>query len=741
MAKKNLDKEIDMDIVEAVETLSSIADLDFETDIGVTKKHKLVIQDQEVGYKTVHWMMEGDIPTTVRAVRDTFRTVLNYIRRFYRREYVEGGSQDLESLEGIKNIMVLVGEAAKKLDRYTGLFKQHKVGSVRKVREFQQLQNFYLNKIAQEGDERKDINKLFKERIVPISEKGVEKLRKKKKRDTGPKFTYVDMDAVKRDTDYELFYLRKDEGVRFFDERLLRNMKLVSDFGERFGHPTGEDALSKTPIWEDKGYHVTALNIMESAHTEIEAFYQIAMKFRERKLTSLLNQACMALMLAANPKNLLRQHPAKNCKKYLYDFQVYLREALLSPEYQRLLVYKSKRTAHVDEALISLSHALCRVMFTRVQGLREMDAVLQILLRTELNKKTKSKKLSSTLRNHEAAFRTVVARHPNGPINRILTSLERRRRSRQFDPLIQDNLPNQLFELHMNHSKCVHLRMPSPTIQSTVEKAGISPEFKGMIRSYGERKVKQCHLLLNLQDRTSWHGHARSEALEKLQSANPFSKELVVVTLPKDTDFYHQAPPYAKHSEAKTFLTQLQEHVGSEGSGFHFPKKIQAKILGSFLDELLEGIHSFFFEGRAELSRRERQDFIEILYLFLQVKIIDVVNPNTFSLTCKDAIDKGACASAQLYAFMCLVTDHAFSKEDLEFLDVTLFAPALLIRERSVSPDRFERMVSTVEAIESTKEKMGDKKFAEGLAKMSKGLFQQKLSTIRLGIPRKRAKG
>src|SRR5215203_67518 len=111
-----------LSIIEAVETLSSIADLEFDRDVGIAQRHELILHDEKIAYKTVHWLHERGASETVSLVRETFRVILHYLKQFYKKEY--GHVSDPRTIEGIKTIMVLVGEAAKKLDKYTHVFHQ-----------------------------------------------------------------------------------------------------------------------------------------------------------------------------------------------------------------------------------------------------------------------------------------------------------------------------------------------------------------------------------------------------------------------------------------------------------------------------------------------------------------------------------------------------------------------------------------------------------------------------------------
>lgn len=205
----------DLSIVDAVETLSSIADLEFDRNIGITQKHEIILGDEKVVYKTVHWLHQEEAPTAVNLVREIFRVILHYLKDFYKKEY--GQVSDSNTLEGIKAIMVLVGEAAKKLDKYTKIF--HQTQSVTDLKEYRQLQEFYRTKIARPLDEGVVNQWIFgltlgkgkagRERIFRAVPKKTDKL-------TNTKHLFVDLETVKKDTEYELFFIRKEDGSRFF---------------------------------------------------------------------------------------------------------------------------------------------------------------------------------------------------------------------------------------------------------------------------------------------------------------------------------------------------------------------------------------------------------------------------------------------------------------------------------------------------------------------------------------------
>ena len=199
--------------------------------------------------------------------------------------------------------------------------------------------------------------------------------------------------------------------------------------------------------------------------------------------------------------------------------------------------------------------------------------------------------------------------------------------------------------------------------------------------------------------------------IENVQKVTEFMNTLMVVTLPKNTDFYFQSGTYVEWDDAGEFMKQLKEQLATgEQCGFYFPPEAEAEKLLAFTDKAMKVIHTVFFGGKGMLTHKNRLDFIEIFYLLLTLKLMEDFKPDSFSFTCKDAVDTGAVASVELYAFMRLMNDSTkFSKEEANFLLWILYAPALMNRERAVDPTRFNRMESALAAIHAELEAHRDK--------------------------------
>jgi hypothetical protein len=247
---------------------------------------------------------------------------------------------------------------------------------------------------------------------------------------------------------------------------------------------------------------------------------------------------------------------------------------------------------------------------------------------------------------------------------------------------------------------CLH--MPSPTRQEIINRTTIIPELQGLLRFFQGGIKKRRHLLINLQDRTSWQQFTTSKALETFARGAEFTDVISVITFPRDTDFYWQHSGYQEASGAPIFFEHLDMQLqGGEQCGFYFPEEVKAKELFPFVNKVSKLIHSHFFKSKPTLTRRERLDFLEIYQNLLILKCIEITDCDSFSFSCKDGVDKGAALGATFFLFFHLLTKGTeWTQEEWDTMLWLYYSPALVIRERTIDPLRFKRSVMVNQALE-----------------------------------------
>ncbi len=685
---------------EAMDNLAAVVGIDLENPprMGIIQRHRLVTDADAVGPHEIVWLSGEGSEGILEILDMTFYTIHRHLVSML--ESSEINWDDPKVLKGVEAMVALSADAAMKMDRYLAFRLDKEL--TQKVEErpsYQELHFFYHNRFVKRL--KKSDKEIWSEDWEKNEESSLLDLSK-----TGLK----DFETVKRDLQYELFSIRNETGKAYFNPGLLRNIKLACfDIGKAVSFE--EDPLLRVRAMEDRDLQASARQILIACDTVIADFYKAAKRLKEITLAQYLSESLMALFLAANPRNLIQNTSGKSSLSYFHDFQMYLRLAMNSDEYQKYIAYPEEAGDKTAELLLHLTHALSQAFFYRLGGVRqEAIGLIHRCMRKgeEADRKTslKGDTIWNRLLIDDEKFRSLLTLFPNGPLFKILDLIrEEEPESMVFDPLLQNNLPQKVFEI-TGPSKTIHvIRTACPTRQALIHKAMIVEEFRGLLRAYASVRPHKKHLMINLQDRTSWQELSRCQGIEKLQNNAEFSGQLAVVSLPKNTDFYHQISEYMNSNDAKDFIAQFKGQLSSpEECGFFLPAVLSGKEWTQFIERSLSFIHEQMFDGSSTLTRRNREDFIEIFYQLLVLKCIELIQPDSISFSCKDAIDTGAGALASFFGFLQILSGEM--EKEVDFLRWLLYTPALFIRERAVDPERLNRAISCLEKID---EALGDR--------------------------------
>ncbi len=121
--------------------------------------------------------------------------------------------------------------------------------------------------------------------------------------------------------------------------------------------------------------------------------------------------------------------------------------------------------------------------------------------------------------------------------------------------------------------------------------------------------------------------------------------------------------------------------------------------------------------------------------MFLQLKIIEIVQPDNISFSCKDAIDIGMPATAEIFLLLKLINVRPLSPEEEDYLKVILYYPSIGYRGRLLFPERFSRMNSMTKAIEVAIEDAGVHDFQSNIQNTIAPLFNKDTLTSLITIP------
>ena len=702
---KKRSERLSLTVEEAVDNISTLMEMEPSASLamGLVEGKKIVIGVEDFSSDAILWLGPDSMDVLIDVAKVSYSTIHKYLESMY--ISAETPWEDEKTKKGIQSLMLLVGEAAHNFEEYLKVLsiKDPRRSLLQSV-EYKRLQEYYLKKITKklpfspEGDQEWQDEWQENDEALSID------------LDMG---SSVDFESLRRDQEYELFYIHNDEEKPFFTHQLLRNVKLVCDFDEEILE-TEDDPLLQIRYMKDKDLQASAKQIMKTIQVDVRKFYKLKVSIWKHELSSLIHKTLVALMLASNSRNLIAHTHHKNCIEYFTDFHDLLRKCLICHEYQKFMAYPERIQTPQDKAMVRLLHRLCKAFFFRIGGIKEemLGFIYRLIHKGEAKSKLKTEKtktLWTELIQADEKIRKILSLYPSGPLCKDLDVLRKQETEYiYFDPIIQDNLPAYQYELTVNNNTIGVLHLPCPTRQHLISKANTINEFGAWMKCNLEEK--QNHLLINLQDRNSWKEATRCHAIEEMSLQAQYRAYLRVVGLNKDSEFYNQRGLYLNIKDAKEFLSSLKKELKDfDNLSYFYLRIMKNKEYQHFIDKLVEFVHKQFFASKKQLGRKERQDFIEIVYHFIVLKVIDLVKPETLSFTCKDALDTGAAMTGSFYAFYNLLKGSKWQKKEKDFLIYLFYAPALIARERPIDSTRLFRILSFLSCVEEAVKKDREK--------------------------------
>lgn len=314
-------------------------------------------------------------------------------------------------------------------------------------------------------------------------------------------------------------------------------------------------------------------------------------------------------------------------------------------------------------------------------------------------RKIESKFMNDEVRMIDAVHRKIhaVPNTAKAPTMAIIANSMRGIFSRDFDPNIQGNPIHRLYSIQIR-GKCVHsLGFGSPTIEefTLTNSAKLNPEFKAFLR-YCKNNNKR-HLFITNQDATAdgkiQAEKQRCDLLIMLQDEEEYRGSFYAIALSKNSLFYTQKD--IEYPSSKAFLDDLLGQFIDAESGCIIPKKMM-DVVSADLPMIAAAIHEKLFNRCDNLSREERLIFIEVFYDELTKWLILKFDIDTYNISCKDAIDRGAASNAQLYSHLAISND-ALDEEHLKRTQVLMMVRALLVRKRAPLRERVTRFLYSLD--------------------------------------------
>ena len=348
-----------LSIQEAMDNLAAVVsiDLDKMPQLGIIQNHRLVTDVDEVGPHEGAWLSGEGVEPILAILDTTYNSIHQHLIAQLKNNEVNW--DDPKIRKGVQSMLEQVSASANKMDQYLAnrLAKPLET-KVEERKPYVDLQHFYQHRFLKSlkgGDASWEADWEDNEDSVlfEVSKTGM-----------------MDFESVRRDLKYELFSIRNEQGDTFFNDDLLRNIKLVCY--ESGKEPTFEDdPLLRVRAVQDRDLQATSSQILLSCQSVIEEFYQRFRNVTTLTIAQSLSEAIMALHLSANAHNLIQNTSGKSSLQYFNDFQLFLRRAMNNSEYQKLIAYPPDAKEKDVLFLLKLCHQLSFAFFNRLGGVKE----------------------------------------------------------------------------------------------------------------------------------------------------------------------------------------------------------------------------------------------------------------------------------------------------------------------------------------------------------------------------------
>ncbi len=674
----------------AIRGLESLMDLTEE-------KIKTFQRSEKVGnFKLLEQYLGFDRGGREGFIGENLKVVHEFLKYLYFHE--KERLKDLRVQNGIRALMIICSEAVHNLDKLSDIW-QFETQSLKQLKEYQELIEFYQKKLVKRLSQTLEHEELWRSEWGEVveEEQSLEIIE--------------DIASVSKDEDYELFYLRDENGRRFFSYELLRHLKLLGDAYKVSISDQVQDPFGAFKVLRDKNSRLSSKAVTESLKNDLKKFLKFNEHFQNKEFCSYFSNCVYALYLASVPSNEFSNGGIKTCFEYYSDAWNYLSKALNSPDYLQLESEKQSTQDKNILELLSFVNKLCYHLFLKVDQKDVMMGFLYKMLKKDSLDHDEyvginSNHLWNSLLDERNFMSEVLLKLPSSPVFHMVDSLYFNGGHKMFDPLLQQSHPSLLYQVHNEIFKTTVVKMPGPTHQIKIDEVEVSKLFEGFFRAVKSKNKDTNYLLFNLQDRTGWKEHTRAKFIETLPEKKAFKDHLLVCTIPCDTAFYHQSEDYEQIHDAVDFKKMFLEQVESEKDcGFCYSEILSSSKAKTFSKKSIEIIHEHFFGSKEILSQKNRQDFIQIFYLFFILKIMDTAKATHMSFSCKDAVDLGPAFSASLFSLVKILGfDDTWGKEEEDFLSYLLFSPALITRQRAIKLHVCERALSALSTINADKD-------------------------------------
>ncbi len=143
-------------------------------------------------------------------------------------------------------------------------------------------------------------------------------------------------------------------------------------------------------------------------------------------------------------------------------------------------------------------------------------------------------------------------------------------------------------------------------------------------------------------------------------------------------------------------ITQMFDRLPHETGNYIPPEFVKKCDLREWSVKTVNTIHQTIFNEKDQLTVEERRFFIRLFYLNLSRKVLIETQANSYNVSCKDRIDRGARTDAEDFAEMAIVANYFMMQHVIQFFSVLVFVRAIIVRKRTIIESYLKALIQTV---------------------------------------------
>lgn len=275
---------------------------------------------------------------------------------------------------------------------------------------------------------------------------------------------------------------------------------------------------------------------------------------------------------------------------------------------------------------------------------------------------------------------------------------------------LNGDVPFFLYTIPTSRKEIRLIRTSNTTFDFFAEDGSVAtaviPEFANYLRAMAD--LGKTHLYVNYIERQKDGGSREISLLEGFENDPYFGLAVHVVSLARNSPFYKQESSFSEIEDAEEFKAVFIEELfaDSKEGHYHWPKVVDLIGWRGTVRAILDEVHVAYFSRQAMLSVEERQQFIDVAYIKMVRKLMELLQPDVANLSCAISIDRGPTGFTLFYIDHLLQEKGRLDLVDLKKIATLVNAPGVLVRNRSVVPSHQQRFIGAAGLMQDVHERV-----------------------------------